>query len=216
MNILNKIICVASTILFSTSAFALMNRLDVLAYGGYSQADQFSDTTFNNTYGTMTGFNGGGMVLVTLSDRMVAPVIGVGGQYMQLKSSTKDTTNVFQYDNTLTSAAGTGHLGLRVAGPMVRLFLLGNGGYGLSDQTVTNISIVGAGTTVSTFTEKMKNHAFYGGTAALLVSVSPFIKIGVSGVYNMHSASFEDQTTLVSTSMTYQEVSGNLVIDINL
>ncbi|MES2614014.1 MAG: hypothetical protein V4591_01210 [Bdellovibrionota bacterium] len=214
MNFIVKIVCFVVTVLSSTSAFALIgNRLDVLGFGGYSQASGFSDTTASNIYGNMTGFNGGGMLLITLVDRMLAPVIGVGGDYMQLKSSV--TYNGAVFDNTLTSAAGTGHAGVRIVAPMVRLFLLGNAGYGSSDKIVTNIEAVGGGATLSTMTMKLKSHMFYGATAALMVSAAPFVKVGVSAVYNTHNAKLEDESG-TSNDTTYQELSGNLVIGISL
>ena len=225
MNLWNKISLIFSTILFSGSAFAVggMKHIDVLGYGGYSQADQWSDAPTKNYLGTMSGFNGGGMLLVTLSSRILAPVIGAGVDYMQLKSSIKDPTNTFQYSSTLTSMAGTGHLGLRIAGPMVRLFLVGNAGMGLSDKIKTDIALIDQPTSLS-LDSKMKNHVFYGGSAALLVSAGPFVKIGIMGVYNMHTTDLDQTLTDVSTnvsatgstSTSYQEVSGNLVIDINL
>lgn len=218
MNLFSKIFFMSLASLSSTTAFALTNHLDVFGYGGYSQINQFSDTPTDNILGTMTGFNAGGMALVTLVNRMVSPVLGLGGQYMQVKSSVNSSTGAYTYSNTATSAAGTAHAGLRIAGPFIRLFLLGNGGYGLSDTASIDVQTAGGGTTLSTINYKFKNHVFYGGSAAFLVSVNPIFKIGAMGTYNMHSATLQNQTNTSASDTTtnYQETSGNLVIDISL
>lgn len=219
MKLVNKIICIGSMTLLPTSAFAAgANHVDALGYGGYSQADQWSDSSADNTYGSLTGFNAGAMILITLMNRPIAPVVGFGGDYMQLKGSINDSTNTIKNNNTLTSVAGTGHAGLRAVGANVRLYLLGNGGYGFSDKIVNDITLVSGGTTVATTTNKMANHYFYGGTAALLFSIGQRFKIGVSGVYNLHSTKLQDQTagsTTAEVTTTFQEVSGNLVLGLS-
>ena len=112
MNLTYKIIYILSTILFTTSAFAATNHVDVLIYGGHSQVNQFSDTgtlSPDSFFGTMTGFNGGGMVLVTLMDGPIAPVVGLGAQYMELTS--KNTIDISSAtgvpDTTLTTNASS-------------------------------------------------------------------------------------------------------------
>ena len=211
-----KLALVVITFACSQQVFALMNRLDVLGYGGYSQADTFSDSTFKSDLSSMKGIDAGGMILVTLSSRRLAPVIGAGAEYMQVKSTVADSTNTNQFANTLTTQAATGHLGVRASSLFARFFLLGNYGYGLSGTLIKDKTLVSDGTAVSTTNYTIKNHTYYGGTLALFLTFARFLKFGVSGIYNMHTLSAENDATLVKTDTTYQEVSANLVLDISL
>jgi hypothetical protein len=98
------------------------------------------------------------------------------------------------------------NLGLRFSAPFLRLFVLGNYGYGLSGKF-----------TSSTGTDdKLKSHTFYGGTVTGLVSVTPFVKLGPSLTYEMHSTKLEDSNGYTSPAYKSKVMSANLVLDISL
>jgi hypothetical protein len=212
------------SVLFSTSAFALipgMNHIDVLGFGGYSQIDQWSGdvTDANKAYATMTGYDVGGMFLFTFSDSIISPTIGAGLDYSLWKSTTEEQTLGYKAVNTFSSQAATGHAGFRMSVPFIRAFVLGNVGFGTSSKFDSEITPF-LTNVKSTINAELKDHMFYGATVAGLVSLAPFIKIGLMGLYNQHTASYKD-VTLGTTSTqaqktSFQEVSGNLVIDINL
>lgn len=215
----------SAAVLLTAQSFALTNRIDVLGYGGYSQVSQFSDSATDSLYDTPTGFDGGASLLLSLSTRLIAPVIGAGGNYMQLTSKRNDTTQTYTYTNTLSSLSAVGHAGVRVSAPLFRLFLLGNVGQGVSGNIKTDVVPVGGSAPLFTFTQGMSNHIFYGGSGVLLVSAAPFLKVGVMGVCNMHSANLQNSSVSPASystavppnvSTTYQETSGNLVIDFSL
>ncbi len=208
MNLISKIIFGMGLIILSTSALAI----DLLGYAGYTQINTFSDSSFDNTLGTLRGFNLGSSLLVPLIPGPISPVVGGGLNYMSLNSST--SSQGFNYSNTYTSAALIGNLGMNLSAPGINAFLLGNLGYGFSDSLKIAATI--GGTTVASSTIKIQDHLFYGGTASFLFGIMPFVSLGVAGVYNLHSASFQNGAANVNTKTTYNEISANLIINFTL
>ena len=101
----------------------------------------------------------------------------------------------------------------------MRFFLLGNGGYGLSDKIKTDFiqSAPGVSSTTGIINYRISNHSLYGGTAVFLITATPTIKVGVSSVYNLHNiTSQSDAANSTANTYSYQEFSVNLVLDIAL
>ena len=201
-------------ICFSNAAYAvrIRDRIDIIGYGGYDQVSGVAIANSTTDYGTLKGYDGGAALLLTLSRRRFSPVIGGGAHYSMIKNSVSSGTSSKEYE--LTSLTGTGHLGFRLVGPFVKFFILGNGGYSTSD-TFKSSTISAAGKTTSSSTDTLNNHTFYGGTLSLLITAAPFIKVGVNGIYNVHSADLVDAAGK-SSAMSYNEVSANVAIDINI
>lgn len=222
-----KCLFLTSAVFFSGKSFSLTNTFDVLGFAGYTQVSDFNNSGFNQTFGSMTGWNTGAVLLVSLTPGLISPVGGIGGHYMSLTSSTSVDISqsvgvsnaTLSNSNTFTSFVPSGHIGLRFRIPFVRIFLFGNGGFGKSDKLVNNYTtaIPGLANTIGIVTYNITNHTFYGATGALLLSVSPFLYFGVSGVYNIHNITTQASTAgATSSTISYNETSGNLVVGLSL
>ncbi len=201
------------------TAFAFLKSVNhswnVLGYGGYSVASDFSDATLYDTYGNMTGYHGGGALLLTLTSRPIAPVFGLGVNYLNLTSSTQDESAVYTYKNNLVSLSAVGHAGLRARAKRLKLFFLGNYGMDLDGQVKSEVTQ--SGIPFTTIYRRLKKHTFYGVTTDVLVTLKPKFQLGVGAIYNLHSATFEPTSSALTTrESTFQEVSGNIVFCIGL
>ena len=197
-------------ILFSQGAYALGDRVDIFAYGGYDQVSGISVTDSTLDYGTFKGVDAGGALLIALSSSPITPIIG-GGVHYSMTTGTVAISSTSDKDYTITSTTGVGHLGFRLGAPILKLYLFGNLGYG-SDGTFESKSK----TTIHTY--NITEHVFYGGTAAILISTIPFLRFGLSSVYNIHNTKFNNDavTPAETNNLNYREMSVNFVVDINL
>ncbi len=207
---LGSILYFFAFILFSQGAYAFGDRVDIFTYGGYDQVSDISITNSTLDYGTFKGINAGGALLIALSSSPISPIIG-GGVHYSMTTGTVAVSSTSNKDYTITSTTGVGHFGFRLGAPILKLYLFGNLGYG-SDDTFESKST----TTIHTYT--ITEHLFYGGTAALLISTIPFLRFGLSSVYNIHKTKFNNDavTPAESNNLNYKELSVNFVVDINL
>jgi hypothetical protein len=210
-----KLVLLGASLFSISSAFAF-DRINIMAYGGYDKVDSFKDDSSSSSIDGFTGYDAGINALISLSGVIISPIFGAGVHMNEVSKKDIESSSG-TYNLVLKTQSATGHFGLKFAGPLFRFFMYGNGGYGLSgslDDTAYNTS----GTQTGTTSYKLKDHTFYGGTLALAVAVAPFIKMGVNAIYNTHSAKYDDTVSGVTSTnkLTYNEVSGNFVIDINL
>jgi hypothetical protein len=185
MKILKILTLIFFSVFVSTQAYGFIS-FDMLGYGGYSSFEE------NGSSQKTEGYYAAVSALLSTSGP-IAMTIGAGGHMMQTKGTVNGATT------TISDTSVLGHLGFRLSSPFARIYLLGNGGYGLNGKAE------GSGSS-----EDLKNHMFYGGTFMALMSFSRMVKFGVTGTYNVH------KYELVSTKHTAHELSGGVVIGIGL
>lgn len=229
----NALISLAGSLVVANFAFAQENSkigLDVLAgagythYSGFKSRDKSDDVKFN-------GFNVNATALYSImKTEMGSPVVGLGLNYNQMKSSTvsfdtQDASgNIINVNNDFNSKtlAIMANLGYKFT-PTSKLsiFALANLGYGVYNKLDGNASFKSGGIDVTDIVNsrigktefEMKDHFIYGVSVVGAYEIVDNFSLGLGATYNRHQAKIEVKNKVVSTSDngSFNEFSTNLI-----
>ncbi|WGL59561.1 outer membrane beta-barrel protein [Pigmentibacter sp. JX0631] len=226
----NALISLAGSLVVANFAFAQENSkigLDVLAgagyshYNGFKSGDKSDDIKFN-------GFNVNATALYSImKTEMGSPVVGLGLNYNQMKSSTTsddvldfsgNDLNVSNYFNAKTLAIMT-NLGYKFT-PTSKLaiFALANLGYGFYNKLDANVTIkdVNGKNVTDNYPKtefELKDHFIYGVSVVGTYEIVDNFSLGLGATYNRHQAKIETKRNgaTASNNGSFNEFSTNLI-----